>query len=316
MMAAEEAASASAGTLPPLWRKGMHPTENGVYVGVKRPDYERIVRVNWSTLKHLKRSPAHYRAVTMEKAQEDTDAMRVGRATHVAVLEPEMFLATHAVWDGGRRYGKEWDKFQEKHAGLEILTEDQYQQVKAIADAARSNEYAAPYLRAGLAEVTLLWTHTEPANGVPGFEVECKGRIDFSANAGAIVDLKTTRDASSEGFCRSAWNLDYLAQAAFYTDGYAAAHGGELLPYLIVAIEKDAPYVAVVYRIPEHMIEMGRDTYRGLLKRLHQCRTDNHWPGYAEGIVDLELPRWMRSASDDSDLTGMGLVFPEGAVHE
>jgi len=290
--------------------------ETGVYLNVTREEYDRVDRANFSTIKHMKKSPAHVRAVMMEKVKEDTDALRVGRAVGVATLEPERFFASYAVWDGGRRYGKEWDKFQEKCAGLEILTEDQYQLVKALAEAARSNEYSAPYFRGGAAEVTLLWTHTEPANGVPGFSVDCKGRIDFAAEAGAIVDLKTAKDASPDGFSRAAWNYDYHVQAAMYVDGYAAAHGGELLPYVLVVVEKEEPFLVQVYRMPEHMLDIGRDTYRGYLKRFHQCRTENRWPGYADGPIDLELPRWMRSANDDSDLTGMGLVFAEGAVHD
>lgn len=287
----------------------MKPTENGVYLDVKREDYDRIDRLNFSTIKHMKLSPAHVRAVVMEKAKEDTDALRVGRAVGVATLEPERFRATYAVWDGERRAGKEWERFREKNAGLEILREKEYQQVKAIADAARADEHAAPYLRGGSSEVTILWTHTEPANGVPGFSLDCKGRLDFATEGRAIVDLKTAKDASPDGFARAAWNFDYHVQAAMYVDGYAAAHGGEVLPYVLVVVEKEAPFLVQVYRMPEHMLDMGRDIYRGHLRRVHQCRKDNRWPGYADGPIDLELPRWMRSANDDNDVSGLGLEF-------
>lgn len=287
----------------------MRPIEDGVYTGVTRENYELIDRANFSKIKLLKKSPAHFLASMLQRAEDDTDALRIGRATHVAVLEPERFLSAYAIWDGGTRRGDLWNKFQKQHEGLEILKEDHYQQVRAIADAVKADKHAAKYLQNGSAEVTMLWTHKEPSNGVPGFDMKCKGRLDFGANAGAIVDLKTARDASPDGFSRAAWNLDYAVQAAFYRDGYAAAHGGELLPYVIVAVEKEPPYVVQVYRMPEQLLDMGRDAYRALLHRLNECRSTNSWPGYAAGPLDLELPRWMRS---ENDVSGLGLEF-EGA---
>lgn len=299
-------------TLPPSWRRELKPTENGIYTGVAREDYEKLdYRVNWSTLKVMKKSPAHYRANLMKREKKDTDALKLGRAVHLAVLEPERFRTSYAVWDGERRAGKEWEAFKKKWADCEILREEDYQEAKAIAEAARNDRHAAAYLRDGAAEVTLLWTHSQPANGVPGFDMPCKGRMDFGAKAGVIVDLKTCRDGSPDGFSRAAWDLDYLAQAAFYVDGHAAASGtGEVLPYVIVAVEKEEPYVVQVYTVPEHLLDMGRELYRSHLARLSECRRESRWPGYSDGPMELPLPRWMRS----DDASGLGLVFEEDAA--
>jgi hypothetical protein len=283
------------------------PTSDGMHRSIPRAAYERIERVNWSNLRHMKRSPKHYRAHLMQTLVEDTDAMRVGRAVHVATLEPETFRATYAVWDGGRRYGKEWEAFKAKQAGLEILTEEQYELVQAIADAALTDVTAAPYLHGGAAEATLLWTHTEPTvEGFADVRTECKGRVDMAHAGLAIIDLKTTRDASPDAFQRQCFNLDTYAQLAFYQDGYAAANGGEVLPCKIVAVENRHPFVVQVYTVPDDVLEVGRATYRSLLQTLAYCRHVNKWPGYHEGEVDLELPRWARSANDE-DITEMDI---------
>lgn len=290
------------------------PNKTGIFLGVPRDGYERIQRVNWSWLKHMKKSPQHFRAWGQDRAHEDTDAMRLGRATHVAALEAERFRSVYAVWDGGRRAGKEWEKFrtQSEADGLEVLTDEQYQQAQAIANAALTNEYAAKWLRSGSTEVTMLWTH-EVADmaGCPGFSIDCKGRMDIAQNIAAIVDLKTTKDASPEAFGRQCWNLAYHEQAAFYVDGYAAVNGGVRVPYVIVAVENHAPYAVQVYRVPDRVVQAGRDTCRALLERLNECRLQNRWPGYAEGPVDLELPRWATAQNDDEDTTGLGLVVNE-----
>lgn len=291
------------------------PNENGIYPGVPRDEYEKIHRLNWSTLRHMKRSPYHFRMVETDVTQNaDSDAKRIGRATHAALLEPDVFRAQWAVWDGGDRRGKAWTEFKDKHAGFEIVKAAEYQQVEAIAHAARSDKDAGPLLQHGEAELAVLWTHALAGPAWDADEwgsharIACKGRID-RAN-GVILDLKTCRDASPEGFARAAWNLDYAAQAAFYVDGYAAATG-QRLPYVIVAVENTEPHAVQVYTVPEHILEMGRDLYRGLLERVARCRKESRWPSYSDGPMELPLPRWARASNEDEDITGLGLVVNE-----
>lgn len=284
------------------------PTEDGIYPGLSRELYERIPRLNMSRLKHMGDSPFHYRATELEE-EKDTDAKLEGRATHVAVFEPERWLATYAIWDGARRYGKEWDKFCAQHEGMEILTEKQRDRVIAIQKAVRSDRYAAPLLEHGQAEVTILWTHVEPPIGDrPGFSIQCKGRMDF-AN-GVISDLKCTKDAGPEAFARQSWNLRHHVSAAWYVDGYAAATGGELRPFRMIAVGNRAPHPVQVYNVPEGHLDLGRATYRGWLAQLHDCRRLNRWPGYAEGPIDLGLPKWAQT-EDEEDVSGMDLEFEE-----
>lgn len=280
---------------------------NGLHFNVSRADYDAIERVNWSRLRHMKRSPAHYRAALLQKT-EDTDAMRLGRATHAAALEPEKFRRQWAVWDGGARRGKAWEAFEAKSAadGLEVLTADQFETCQAIAQAALSDEYSAPYLRGGAAEVTLLWDYTDET----GARIPCKARPDFAArDVAALVDLKTTRDASPEEFSKACWRLDYATQAAWYVDGYEAVTG-EQVPFVIVAVESCAPHIVQVYRLPERLLSLGRAQYRAHLAQLEACRRTGRWPGYAEGPMDLELPRWA-AREDDEDVTGLGLVVTQ-----
>lgn len=284
------------------------PTTDGIYPGLTREQYSRIQRAHWSTLKYMGESPFHYRAAETKK-REDTDTLRTGRGTHALTLEPESFLATWAIWDGGTRRGKEWDKFsaQALASGLEILTADQYETCKAISSAARSNEKAGPYLRGGQAELTVLWT--DAATGI-----ECKGRIDFLAETvGALVDLKTARSISDKAFRNASFNMGYHCQAAFYRDGYAAATG-RALPYVIVAVESGEPFDVAPYRVSARLLDIGRDTYRNHLEQLAWCRQNNIWEGHARGgELELDAPGWAGLATndddtDDNDMAALGLV--------
>lgn len=269
-----------------------------------REQYDAATGINWSALKHMGRSPAHYQQA-QATPMEDTDALRLGRCVSMAVFEPDIFGARVAVWDGGRRAGKEWQAFCQANAGREILTEEQYAQCIAIQRAVGTDPTASKWIREGRGEVSAQWIHT-----VAGRQVLCKGRLDCVAPP-TILDLKTTRDASPEAFGRQSWGLEYHAQAAWYVDGWELATG-KRLPYALVAVEKEAPWAVQVYTVPEHVLEIGRQRYRDLLRRLVQCKADNQWPGYSTGPLELTVPRWAGVSHPEDNIDGLGLVI-EGA---
>ncbi len=287
-------------------------SNNGVFPDMSRETYDGLQRVNWSSLKGLIRSPAHYLHGT-QKRDKDTNPRKLGRCTHLATLEPELFKTQCAVWDDGRRFGKKWDAFQDAHAGLEILTAEEYERCVDIQTAVRSNATAMKHLSGGRSEVSVLWTHhADGVGGLDGYAMELKGRVDF-LSAGAIVDLKSTRDASPDGFAKEVYRYRYHTQAAIYSDGVLAATGKEL-PYLIVAVESEAPHVVQVYRVPDEILDVGREEYRALLDRLNYCRKTNAWPGYADGEMDLTLPRWAVNFSEGEDLGDVGLTIGNEGV--
>lgn len=282
-----------------------------VSYGLPRDAYDRLAGVNWSGLKLLLKSPAHYRANLLAKKQPDSDARKRGRAVHAAVLEPEKFRAEFVTYYG-RRAGKVWEAFAAEHAGAEILTEAMEDRCLAIAEAVRGHAPARPYLTGGRSELSLEWLFTREAMGpVEGYETRCKSRLDFVAMAGAIVDLKTTRDSSPGGFGREVARYSYHCQAAFYVDAYFAATG-QRLPYVWVAVEAEEPFVPQVYRLTPEAYELGRSAYIGLLDKLNDCTRLNSWPGYGEGELAVELPAWMLPDDDESeDLSGLGLLTAE-----
>lgn len=270
-----------------------------------RSDYDSIDRLNWTRLKLMGRSPAHYKHA-LTHPRPDTDAMKRGRAVHAAVFEPLQFARRYVCWTGGRRYGKTWDNFCADNADKEILTADEWESCERIQEAVRGNEQAAPYLSGGKGEQTITWTTETPETpGFPAQRFECKGRLDF-VTAAALVDLKTCKDASPAGFGRDCFKYDYHSGAAWYRDGYAAATGKER-PFVFVAVEAAAPHVVQVYLVPDSYLELGRERYRGLLNRLDWCQRENSWPGYAEAEQELELPRWALPFDEEDDISSMGL---------
>lgn len=267
---------------------------------LSREQYDAVEAVNWSTLKHLGRSPAHY-IHGLTPSTDDTDAKQRGRVLHYAVFEPERYRHQVAVWHE-KRQGKAFDDFAKANAGKEIITSRMRDNVEACAKAVRFSSQAARYVASGRAEQAVLWRYDEPkVADLPSFSMQCKSMLDFISDEGVIADLKSTRDASPTGFAREVLRYEYHVQAAFYVDALKVATG-RTLPFVFIAVEAAAPQVVQVYRVNDDDIQLGRERYMQLLAQLNVCREESRWHGYAETEMELTLPRWARPLEDDDGL--------------
>ncbi len=294
--------------------------KTGLLLELPREQYDNFDAVNWSTLKHIGRSPAHYFHAKMNPDSGDRDLLIRGAAGHVAVLEPEKYgghmageMPTtrdgtlYAVWPKGNknRSSNAYEAFEAncKQTGRTPLREVDHEWCMAIATAVRSQPMADQYLL-GPREVSMQWEHVEPeVGGLPGFSIQMKGRVDKVAFRNgkpfAIVDLKSTRDASPTGFAREAARLEYHAQASLYLDGYYACTGLRL-PYYWIAVEATAPHVVQVHKARPVELALGRQRYRDLLQRLHACLESGDVPGYAKAELDLEFPSYALPEEQDA----------------
>lgn len=262
-------------------------------------DYRAIEAVNWSTLKEIRRSPAHYKHA-LAAPREDTPDMRFGRAVHAAILEPQRYPLDFLVWPGTRR-GKAWEEFEASNAGREILTIDEAERVEAIAASVRAHPAAAVILDGASTEYVVRWT--DPETGIA-----CKSRLDVCRPSdGAISDLKTCQDASEESFSRSIVSYGYHAQIAFYALGLSALYGEPIHPHrlTLIAIEKRAPYAVAVYQLDAAALAAGMAIARSALRLLAECRAADRWPGYGDEPIPVALPSWaLGDLSEAVDMTG------------
>lgn len=225
--------------------------------------------VHFSTLKHMARSPAHYRAAVLAP-RESTPAMRLGTSVHAVVLGQP-----YVIWHGASRRGKEWDAFEAKHATSLILSEDEYQRALWCADALSNNRDAASLLR-GAHEVECEWT---------AFGRRAAGRLDVLGD-GYVTDLKTASSAHPETFVRAGLRLAYHAQLAWYLDGVRMPAGRGF----IVAVEPSPPFAVTVFELSPRCLDEGRKLIRMWMEQLAQCESANEWPEYAQSIVPFDVP--------------------------
>ena len=263
--------------------------------------YRELPGINWSSLKLMDSSPLHFK-YGLTHPRPDSSAMQLGRAAHCAVLEPDAFPRRYVLWDGGIRRGKTWDAFQEANADKECLNAADYETALAIRDAVRAHKAARRLLRWGKPEVSLRWLDESS-------RMWLKARLDWVAPRGTLVDLKTSRDIEPRNFGRTAANLMYHGQLAFYRRGLIA-RGAALEPVYIVAVESSAPFDVLVYEVDEDVLFSGDQLVTKLLHQVKACRRrygKRPWPGRSGEVESLEFPSWALPA--DNDLTSLGIGF-------
>lgn len=262
-------------------------------------DFQLPERFNWSTIKLVGRSPKHYIA-GLQQPREDTEALQTGRIIHAAVYEPDKFerfvveprfhrgmkdeTAQEKGYAGGKEaYAAFIDEVEDRN--LTIVPAETYNLAVQIRAALDADPAAGPMIRGGYSEQSLEWIDEE--TGMP-----CRGRVDHVN--GRLSDLKTTTADGLARFPREVAKYSYHGQSAFYSDGLAACGIEVEHPPCIIAVEKAAPFDAIVYEFGPRELDAGRRMYREYLRTIQRCAENGDWPGISGGkIVPLELPEWV-----------------------
>jgi len=281
-------------------------------VKVDRDYYSLEEFISYSGLKNLKKSPAHYRQYKDEPLDVETDAMAFGSAYHTYILEPEKFEQTYYVFDDDAIYQvligegfksprstKQYEEWAESEMRLigdrKTIEKSDFQKIKDMKDKLMSHYYCRALLSGGEAEYSITGT-LQTSEG----DINLKARPDYvKANKHFIIDLKTTFDASEDGFTRAAADNDYHIQAALYSDLMEMITGDSRgWTFFFIAQEKRKPYAFNIFEASPQFIGQGRYEYEQLLKLYKMCIDNNKWPGYQvfcewkSGNIELNLPKW------------------------
>lgn len=257
------------------------------------------VAVSKSQLDDLDRSPEIFwnlhRNPSRPPRPKPTAAMNTGNLAHCAILEPQHFNSRYVVGPDVDKRTKEWKDFAATIVlGETIITQAEKDQVFAMAERLRNVPILRQLLEHGESEVSAYWT-----DSVTG--VSCRCRPDWAV-ADVIVDVKTTADASPEGFAKAVVNWKYAKQAAFYSDGYSAASGRRVSMFILAAVEKTWPYAAAAYQLSDEDIDWGRNQYKANLATYAACMERNIWPGYTSGLQTLVLPAWATREHEEVEI--------------
>ena len=250
-------------------------------------------RLNWSALKTIAESPAHF-VSSLTDEREETDAMTIGSALHCLALEPFRFAERFAVWpsSAGQRRGREWEAFRESTSasGQQVLRESDLMDARRVADAVREHRSVRQLLTTDatpVVEQRIHWTETDAEGTVWHFA----GTPDCVIG-GLLIDLKTTVSAKPSRFGTQAASLCYHGQLAHYGAGIEALTGASVRGSYLIAAEKKAPFDVAVFEVLPDDLRLGLSARAEMLSTLARCQAADEWPGRVPDIAPLRLPAW------------------------
>lgn len=186
-------------------------------------------------------------------------------------------------------------EWQANNPGRIVLSEKDWNTLHAMREKLFDDPYAGKLLcLRGIAEGSFYWY--DPDTGLL-----CRCRPDYLTDSGFCIDLKTTLDASEDGFAHSFQKWRYDVQHPFYLDGINHAIDQARLPrakareMIFIAQEKKPPYMVGVYRLDPEDVTLGRYEYKADLATLAKCEQENKYPGYTSGgIKQISMKAWHR----------------------
>ena len=273
-------------------------------------EYHASEGISASGIKLLLKCPKkyHWQYILGNREGGSTEALKFGSGLHTLLLEPKKFEEEYIVLDEmPRKNSNAYKELIEKNSGKTILKRDEYNQMLGMSQAFTESDNSHLILSDDcMIEQSIFWKDEETG-------ILLKSRPDFvNHEAKIIFDLKTTNDASFDGFRKSKLSYEYDIQA--YTQQLAVyCLTGEMYLVCHIAIEKEAPYIVKGWEVTEPEFTMGEFKLRKALQYYNDCMRLNKWRGYtshalwlaAEGKEKIEknpLPAWYENKFNEEGI--------------
>lgn len=227
------------------------------------------------------------------KVRKESAAFALGSAVHAMVLEPEKKLVRRGPED---RRGDKWKKavLQADLDGKILLTEGDFDLADRIAASVRAHPVAAMYLASPSLICEASFFAKDPATGV---EIKCRPD-GYIKDRWTVFDIKTTNDASPDGFPREVIKYAYDVQAAFYLRTLQAA-GHEANNFVFVCVEKEPPHAVGIHILTGRYMDRANSIVTETLLKIANAKTVNHFPTGWPAINHIDLPRWQTEQTDE-----------------
>lgn len=263
--------------------------KDGVH-DITNDQYHASNGISRSKLMLLDKSPYHFWYETMSgfaEPKEQTPSMVLGSLFHTLLLEPDKFNREYIVSpkiDRRTTRGKEeYEQFLIHAENKIVLTEDQFSKASIMAAQIKEHEIVKTLLDDARFEQSIFWTDKETG-------LQFKTRPDIWSRK-MVVDVKTTIDASQYSFMKASLNYGYYLQAGMAFEA-AKAIGEPFEMFVILACEKEAPYVPAVFIMDQEALQFGVNQFQSYKKKLKKCMDENKWPGYA--VQELSIPAFAK----------------------
>lgn len=256
--------------------------------------------VSASGLKQIElETPAHYwfgsHLNPNRVERKETPSLKLGAAVHNLFLGEAGFKERFAVqpatyddpktgeekpWNGNANVCKDW---KAKQIGRTILSNDQFQTIRRMADSLASYpNIAGDGLLSGEIETTLAWQDEKTG-------VWLRNRPDVMPRDGWIVDLKTISSADMRTIQYAVDDYGYDIQLGLGAEGALRVLNVEAATFVLVFIETSPPYAARLVELTADKVAYGRARARRGIEKFAACLKSGTWPAYEpmEVVVDV-----------------------------
>lgn len=221
-------------------------------------------------------------------ARKESHAFDLGKAAHIAILEPHRLEASVMKGPEDRR-GNKWKEAQDEATATSrvLLTSKDYEQALLIRDLADTVP-ELQVMRKGEVFIETSAYHTDEETGMG---VKCRPDL-YNKTHSLMLDVKNMADASPMAFQRDVGKFGYHVQHAMYSDVWARGTGMQVDAFFFIVFEKSEPPLVAVYELSPATVAEGHAVYRAALERYAECIKADDWPGYGSGVQRVDLRRW------------------------
>ena len=129
--------------------------------------------------------------------------------------------------------------------------------------------------------------------------VPCKTKIEKVVD-NMLWDYVTTGDASPENFIRNQGRIGSYIRFAFNYQMFFKAFGKFPEEMIILAQEKELPYIPEHYRISSDALKIGNRQLKDLLSKVKAASSANKWPTYSGGkVLEFAPSEWEKKQYPD-----------------
>ena len=261
--------------------KGFYHITDDVYFDPRCPG------INRSSLELISQNPSQFKSGIKSY---DKKSLAFGKALHARLLEPTKFFSEFVIcpkFDLRTTIGKK-DKelFELNSLGKTIIDEGDFETIELMSSHFQSHEQLKSYLQNSVNEQAMFWQDASTG-------ILCRAKIDMLVqNENILIDLKTSKDSSPQGFGMAVADYHLYAQAAFYSDGFLTVTG--IYPrFLFAVLDKNMPHQVQTYELPFNLVDYGRKRYQYQLDKFKYLSENDKWFEPNEIVIPYFLTKRM-----------------------
>lgn len=290
------------------------PESEGAWEGVSMDAYHAAPGESNSSLAVLARSPRRYRLLKdrLISSSESTHDQELGTMIHAAVnegdepvyhLQPDNYVAadgTNKPWNWNANACKAWGA---KCSDKPILTAHEALMLNSVTACVRDDAKCARLMKGARHEISACARNSDLA---APYMLRCRFDLINKDEAGWYwIEVKSTRDASTEAFSREIFKRAYHVQCALYRRVLRKLTGEKEPRCFVMPVEKDAAVPRVNLRqLAVSAMDAGDKVLDERLALLAKCRLANKWPALpdeeeGDHVPFIDLPEYAQEEDDE-----------------